>query len=139
MILSHAFRQCGLKATSNLRDAHVVQLTVDKRSVIVAVKGITEDERIEKKWGQYIVQAMLRVDLKVCERIGLVVGRELDMWIAAQEQALDALVKHLEGYPPPFPGKRLTCQQVAPSDPWVRHIVTSGEGRWRDSKWLVEK
>ena len=135
--LAMAFRGCGLKVLGMPHKAASMEFLLERFPVTVAVKMITDDERMDK-WPGMAVQAMLRVDVSQCGRLGLPVGLDLDRWILKQEDALHALVVPLEGQAPPFPGKRLHLMPVNPSaDSWSLHISTSGNGRFRDSKWLV--
>jgi len=80
---------------------------------------------------------MMRLELAAMARLKLSEGHALDLWIGRQEAALDSLVTQRMGLDPPFPGHRLAMQMNAPADPWVGHITTSKDGRFRDSKWLV--
>lgn len=141
-ILIHAFRQCGMKAMSEPAKAHVIDVVVERHPVIVAVRGVSADERMDKAgWKNAVVQAMLRVDLAACGRLGLETGRELDRWLGRHELAVEALVVPRDGYDPPFLGHRLAFQRCSSKEDaaWVAHMVTAAGGRYRDARWLVEK
>jgi hypothetical protein len=128
-----------MKAASDPTRTHGLEVIVDSRPVLVAVKGVSSDERIDKPgWSKAVVRAVLRTDMQACARLNFPLGKELDRWIASLEPSLGVLVNEFEGYPPPFPGHRLSIQRAAPGDPWVLHMLTVGD-RWRDSLWLVKK
>ena len=142
MILHHAFRQCGLKSLGGQPGGqpgkpHSVEVVVDRHPCMVAVRAVTEDERVDRGWKGAVVQAMLRVDAAACERLDLEKGRDLDRWIMAREAAVEALVKASDGYTPPFAGHRLSVQHASPESDWAVHLADAANGRFRDSKWLV--
>lgn len=132
--VGHAFRGLGMVLSSKPDKPASLELTIDRYQLLVGVKPVTHDERIDKFPGA-IAQALLRVDAQAAERMGLAQGQDLDRWLGRQEMALGALVAPMEGYRPPFPGLRLRHQQVQRADPWVSHMVT--RDRFRFSLWLV--
>lgn len=136
--LAHALRGLGMKSLAAPVAAHTLEVIIDRHPLMVAVRGLTDDEREKPGWLHAVVQVMLRVDLQSWARLGLETGQELDRWLGSVEPALGSLVAGFEGYAAPFHGHRLAIQQIAPQDPWVMHMCTIKD-KWRDSRWLVLK
>lgn len=135
--LGHAVRGCGFKALREPSRPHVIEVVHDRHPLMIAVRGVTDDERLSSpRWANAVVQVMLRVDLDSFKRLGLESGRDVDVWLGTVEPNLGSLVVRFEGYDPPFPGHVLRVQEMTPGDSWALHFVTIKD-RFRDSRWLV--
>lgn len=138
--LAVALQRIGKKATLSMATASA-ELVIDKRPVMVAVRGVGNGEPSDaeafKRGASFRV--MIRVDAEACASAGLPGGRDLDRWIGVQEQTLNVLLRDWDGRYCPMDSKEHRLRMViAPgteNDEWVRHMVT--RDRYRLSLWEV--
>lgn len=129
--LARALTRCAAAAAKSPR-ACGADVAVGRYSLSVFLKRSPTLVLAEPR-AEYFV--MLRADTDLARTLGLPTDRQLDLFLAAQEGALNALCLPWDGRAPPLPRRKLALDIQAPDDAWVGHITTSG--RFRASNWFV--
>jgi hypothetical protein len=113
-------------------------LTIEGYSVTVGLRRVP-DPSGPPYYGMATFQGVTRIDRLGAERLGLDVRPEvLDLWIARQEDGIDALFREDGTRPPVFDPKRYAYaldRTLSPGDPWSEHIAD--RGRYRSSAWII--
>lgn len=140
--LAKALQRLGRSAT--LRNtACTSEMVIDRHPVLVAIKGVQAGEASDaeafRRGAQFRV--LIRVDAQTALSAGCPGGRELDLWIGRQEQALNVLLCSWGGKDAPLDPVRYRLRVVQTPrdtwDGWVTHMAT--KDRYRLSLWEIHE